>query len=120
MSNPANVNVICRFRPMNELERTSGNEQICSFTSPTSLTFNSSREKNVYRFNFDRIFPPSSTQKDIYDFGVKGIIDEFLLGNLSFSLTKLDKSPIDPNIAFLIGFIISGGKVNCKVKNHKK
>ena len=80
MSNPANVNVICRFRPMNELERTSGNEQICSFTSPTSLTFNSSREKNVYRFNFDRIFPPSSTQKDIYDFGVKGIIDSVLEG----------------------------------------
>ena len=80
MSNPANVNVICRFRPMNELERTSGNEQICDFTSPTSLTFHSSREKNVYRFNFDRIFPPSSTQQDIYDFGVKGIIDSVLDG----------------------------------------
>ena len=80
MSNPANVNVICRFRPMNDLERTSGNEQICDFTSPTSLTFHSSREKNVYRFNFDRIFPPSSTQQDIYDFGVKGIIDSVLEG----------------------------------------
>ena len=80
MSNPANVNVICRFRPMNELERTTGNEQVCVFTSPTSLTFNSSREKNVYRFNFDRIFPPSSTQQDIYDFGVKGIIDSVLDG----------------------------------------
>jgi len=65
---------------MNELERTTGNEQVCVFTSPTSLTFNSSREKNVYRFNFDRIFPPSSTQQDIYDFGVKGIIDSVLDG----------------------------------------
>ena len=80
MSHPANVNVICRFRPMNDLERTSGNEQVCDFTSPTSLTFHSSREKNVYRFNFDRIFPPSSTQQDIYDFGVKGIIDSVLDG----------------------------------------
>ena len=80
MSNAANVNVICRFRPMNDLERTSGNEQICDYTSPTSLTFHSSREKNVYRFNFDRIFPPSSTQNDIYDFGVKGIIDSVLDG----------------------------------------
>ena len=76
----ANVNVICRFRPINDLERTSGNEQTCDFTSPTSLTFHSSREKNVYRFNFDRIFPPSSTQQDIYDFGVKGIIDSVLDG----------------------------------------
>ena len=80
MSNAANVNVICRFRPMNDLERTSGNEQICDYTSPTSLTFHSSREKNVYRFNFDRIFPPSSTQNDIYDFGVKGIIESVLDG----------------------------------------
>ena len=80
MSNAANVNVICRFRPMNDLERTSGNEQVCDYTSPTSLTFHSSREKNVYRFNFDRIFPPSSTQQDIYDFGVKGIIDSVLDG----------------------------------------
>ena len=80
MSNAANVNVICRFRPMNDLEKNSGNEQVCDFTSPTSLTFHSSREKNVYRFIFDRIFPPSSTQQDIYDFGVKGIIDSVLDG----------------------------------------
>ena len=80
MSNAANVNVICRFRPMNDLEKTTGNEQCCVFTSPTSLQFNSSREKNTYRFNFDRIFPPSSTQEDIYAFGVKRIIDSVLDG----------------------------------------
>ena len=80
MSNPGNVNVICRFRPMNELEKTTGNEQVCVFTSPTSLQFNSTREKNHYRFNFDRIFPPTSTQEDIYSFGVKGIIDSVLDG----------------------------------------
>ena len=80
MSNAANVKVIARFRPMNELEKTSGNEQVCVFTSPTSLQFNSTREKNVYRFNFDRIFPPSSTQEDIYSFGVKEIIDSVLNG----------------------------------------
>ena len=78
MSNAANVKVIARFRPMNELEKTSGNEQVCVFTSPTSLQFNSTREKNVYRYNFDRIFTPSSTQEDIYSFGVKEIIDSVL------------------------------------------
>ncbi len=80
MTNPANVNVICRFRPMNDLERTNGNEQVCEFTSQTSLTFYSSREKNKYRFNFDRIFPPQSTQQELYDFGVKKIIDSVLEG----------------------------------------
>ena len=80
MSNLANVNVICRFLPMNELEKTTGNEQVCEFTSPTSLQFNSTREKNHYQFNFDHIFPPSSTQEDIYFFGVKDIIDSVLDG----------------------------------------
>ena len=80
MSNAGNVNVICRFRPMNELEKTNGNEEVCVFTSPTSLQFHSTRENNNYRFEFDRIFPPSSTQEDIYNFGVKGIIDSVLDG----------------------------------------
>ena len=80
MSKAANVKVICRFRPMNELEKTNGNEQVCVFTSQTSLQFNSTREKNQYSFNFDRIFPPSSTQEDIYSFGVKDIIDSVLDG----------------------------------------
>ena len=80
MSKVANVKVICRFRPMNELEKTTGNEQVCTFTSPTSLQFYSSREKNNHEFNFDRIFPPSSTQEEIYSFGVKDIIDSVLDG----------------------------------------
>ena len=80
MSNAGNVNVICRFRPMNELEKTNGNEEVCVFTSPTTLQFHSTRENNNYRFEFDRIFPPSSTQEDIYNFGVKGIIDSVLDG----------------------------------------
>ena len=48
MSNPANVNVICRFRPMNDLEKTTGNETVADFTSPTSLTFHSRRGKNEH------------------------------------------------------------------------
>ena len=34
----------------------------------------------VKKILFDRIFPPSSTQQDIYSFGVKGIIDSVLDG----------------------------------------
>ena len=80
MSNAANVNVICRFRPMNEMEIINGSEQVCVFTSPTSLQFYSTRERNNYEFNFDRIFQPSSTQEEIYSYGVKGIIDSVLNG----------------------------------------
>ena len=80
MTNPANVNVICRFRPMNDLEKTSGNETVVEFTSQSSLSFHSSREKNVYQFTFDRIFPPTATQLELYDFGAKAIIDSVLNG----------------------------------------
>ena len=80
MSHAANVNVICRFRPMNELEITNGNEQVCVFTSPTSIQFYSTRERNRYNFNFDHIFQPSSTQQEIYSIGVKDIIDSVLNG----------------------------------------
>ena len=79
ISNP-NVNVVCRFRPMNNLERTNGNEEVATFTSLNTLTFKSSKEKNTYRFAFDRIFPPNSTQTEVYEFGVKEIIESVLSG----------------------------------------
>ena len=80
MSTKGNVKVISRFRPMNELEKSNGNEEVAEFTSETSLTFNSIRENHRIRFNFDRIFPPNSTQEELYNFGVKEIIDGVLDG----------------------------------------
>ena len=79
ISNP-NINVICRFRPMNELEKTNGNEMVATFTSNRSLTFKSSRENNKYNFNFDRIFPPTTTQEEVYNNVVSEIIDSVLDG----------------------------------------
>ena len=75
-----NINVYCRFRPKNKLEKTFGIEELCEFTSDTTLTFHSSQEKNIYRFNFDKIFPYSSTQEDIYEKVAKNIIDSVLSG----------------------------------------
>ena len=80
MSTKGNIKVISRFRPMNELEKSNGNEEVAEFTSETSLTFNSIRENHRIRFNFDRIFPPNSTQEELYNFGVKEIIDGVLDG----------------------------------------
>jgi len=76
----SNINVFCRFRPMNDLEKTFGMEEICDFSSGASVTFHSSQEKNIYSFNFDKIFPPTSTQKEIYEDGAKNIIDSVLSG----------------------------------------
>ena len=76
----SNINVFCRFRPLNDLEKTFGMEEICDFSSGKAVTFNSSQEKNIYSFNFDKIFPPNSTQKEIYEDGAKDIIDSVLSG----------------------------------------
>ena len=49
MSTKGNIKVISRFRPMNELEKSNGNEEVAEFTSETSLTFNSIRENHRIR-----------------------------------------------------------------------
>ena len=75
-----NINVYCRFRPKNDIEKKFGVEEICEYTSDNTLTFHSSQEKSIYSFNFDKIFIPSSTQKDIYEDCAKNIIDSVLFG----------------------------------------
>ena len=79
ISNP-NINVICRFRPMNQLEKTNGNEMVADFTSEKTLTFKSTRENNKYKFAFDRVFPPTTTQEEIYNSVVREIIDSVIDG----------------------------------------
>ena len=81
ISNP-NINVICRFRPMNQLEKTNGNEMVADFTSEKTLTFKSTRENNKYKFAFDRVFPPTTTQEEIYNSVVREIIDSVIDGSM--------------------------------------
>ena len=74
-----NIKVFYRFQEMKE----KGKEltpKIFDFTSENSLTFHSSKENNVYSFNFDKIFLPSSTLQNIYDQSMKNIIEDILSG----------------------------------------
>jgi len=40
----------------------------------------SSSENNTYKFNFDRVFDPTSHQKEVYDFSAKHIVESVLEG----------------------------------------
>ena len=72
--------VYCRFRPMNKKESEFSKEQISQMTSKNILDINTSKEKNIFSFNFDYIFDQNSTQQDIYDNCAKTSVENFLLG----------------------------------------
>ena len=80
------IKVVCRFRPLNEkeheIEKESTNEgtQLINFLSNSQLQFTSLSESQTYNFNFDNIFPPNTTQSEIYDSSAKEIISSVLNG----------------------------------------
>ena len=65
---------------MNKKETEYSQEQISTMTSTNVLDINTSKEKNIFSFNFDYIFGPNSTQQDIYDNCAKKSVENFLLG----------------------------------------
>lgn len=75
-----NTNVFCRFRPMTKKELEFSSEQISPKISTTELNINTSKEKNIFSFNFDQIFPPNTTQQEIYEKCAKKSVENFLLG----------------------------------------
>ena len=75
-----NTNVFCRFRPMTKKELEFSSEQISPKLSTTELNINTSKEKNIFSFNFDQIFPPNTTQQEIYEKCAKKSVENFLLG----------------------------------------
>ena len=82
-----NNNVYCRFRPMTKEESEFSSEQISPLTSYTILNINTIKEKNLFSFNFDYIFPPNSSQQDIYEKCTKNYVETFLLGYNSAIIT---------------------------------
>ena len=61
----SNVKVICRFRPPNSREKEENATIIVDFPSDVSVKFDSNDSKQT--FNFDRVFPMTCQQYEIYD-----------------------------------------------------
>ena len=81
------TNVFCRFRPITKKESEFSSEQISQMSSSTILNIDTSKEKNIFSFNFDYIFPPNSSQQDIYENCAKKSVENFLLGYNSAIIT---------------------------------
>nr|XP_018264092.1 kinesin [Kwoniella dejecticola CBS 10117]OBR86250.1 kinesin [Kwoniella dejecticola CBS 10117] len=79
-----NIKVVCRFRPMNRMETESKSETCVDIsTDYTTVQMKNSAslagpEKDG--FTFDRVFDTSTKQHDIFDWGVKGIVEDVMTG----------------------------------------
>jgi kinesin family protein 5 len=79
--NSGNINVISRFRPLNEKEKSQSKDLCVDFFGPQDLSIKSTAENNnTYKFTFDRIFDYNSTQQEVYEVAAKPIVDSVLEG----------------------------------------
>ncbi|KAJ9111106.1 hypothetical protein QFC19_001305 [Naganishia cerealis] len=91
-NNGNNIKVVCRFRPMNRMETEAQSEECIEVDANSTTVRMKSRltagggsdaalsgpEKDG--FTFDRVFPSSTRQVEIFDFGVKGIVEDVMMG----------------------------------------
>ena len=78
MSSTNTIKVVARFRPQNKIETAAGSEPIVDFPSEDSCTI-SSREATG-AFTFDRVFPTTTPQHDVFDYSIRSTVDDVLAG----------------------------------------
>ncbi|KAH9459134.1 hypothetical protein MJO29_010225 [Puccinia striiformis f. sp. tritici] len=81
----SNVKVVCRFRPPNALElREAGDNPIVIINEDgTSVKLKSQegmKGPDAAGFTFDRVFPMDTKQVEVFEYGVKGIVEDVLGG----------------------------------------
>eukprot|EP00002_Diphylleia_rotans_P028308 TRINITY_DN5713_c0_g1_i3.p1 TRINITY_DN5713_c0_g1~~TRINITY_DN5713_c0_g1_i3.p1 ORF type:complete len:618 (+),score=132.43 TRINITY_DN5713_c0_g1_i3:60-1913(+) len=74
----ASVRVVCRFRPQNKIEDSKGAKVIVDFPDPATVAIKGSEA--AHKFTFDRVFPPTTAQSDIYDYAARPIVEDVLKG----------------------------------------
>ena len=71
------VRVVCRVRPQNSKEVTSGGVQ-CLKLTPNSVDVNS--EEGLHSYAFDRVYGPDSTQQSVFEYTATPLIHDVLSG----------------------------------------
>lgn len=79
-----NIKVVCRFRPMNRMERDAHSDECIhideSLTTVRLRGADAGPGPERDGFTFDRVFAATSAQVEIFDFGVKGIVHDVMMG----------------------------------------
>ena len=78
-----NIKVVCRFRPLNERERSMNISLCANFDSDgktVSIVSSSEQTSTPPKFTFDSVFPPDSQQAAVYDVSARPIVESVLEG----------------------------------------
>eukprot|EP00755_Sulcionema_specki_P012424 Sspe_Gene.51373::Locus_28526_Transcript_1_1_Confidence_1.000_Length_3695::g.51373::m.51373/K10396/KIF5; kinesin family member 5 len=76
-NNSNNIKVCARFRPMNRLEIEAGGQEVTKLCDPEVAIKTTDGGQN-YKFTFDHVFTPESSQKEVYDLvGLQVVADVF-------------------------------------------
>ncbi|CAG9318513.1 unnamed protein product [Blepharisma stoltei] len=74
------INVVCRFRPFNDKEKEYGEKTSIEFNSDQKSVAVIGHDTAPLLFCFDRVFPSSTLQQEVYDAAGKPIIESVLEG----------------------------------------
>ena len=75
----SNIKVYCRFRPLNESEERRSLNLCMKFESSSTVEIpNESSE--LLQFTFDKVFPPNSSQQEVYEQAALPIIESVMQG----------------------------------------
>ncbi|CAL6003994.1 Kinesin-like_protein [Hexamita inflata] len=103
MSEAANVRVLCRFRPINGRERKEfieagkdPEQMICKFNDEFTVEIALEAGLGNKKFVFDRVYPPGTPQRDVYNLAANDTVVQVLQGYngtiLSYGQTGAGKS----------------------------
>ena len=71
--------MVCRFRPINEIEETFNDSITCKFVSDQQVAMERENSE-LQTFTFDRVFLPDSIQTELFNHVGRPIIDDILTG----------------------------------------
>ncbi|OMJ93289.1 hypothetical protein SteCoe_3751 [Stentor coeruleus] len=81
MEDQTNIRVVCRFRPLNDMESQRSQVLCVNFISDQTVSINSQSESaENLKFTLDKVFSPSSSQESVYDFAAKPIVEGVMQG----------------------------------------
>src|SRR5574343_102072 len=77
-----NVNVVCRFRPLNQKEKDMNEKPCVDFGADGKTVIVKSQYDTMgpLTFSFDSVFNPDSSQNEVYETAARPIVDSVLEG----------------------------------------
>ncbi|OMJ68334.1 hypothetical protein SteCoe_34253 [Stentor coeruleus] len=81
MEDQTNIRVVCRFRPLNDMESQRSQVLCVNFLSDQTVSINSQNDfSENLKFTLDKVFSPDSSQESVYNFAAKPIVEGVMQG----------------------------------------